>query len=271
MARIRLGCAGWSYDDWKGGFYPPGTTPGQMLARYARVFDLVEVDGTHYRPPTRELCTRWDNMTPPGFLFALKLPGLITHDAKLRNVDGAMNAFEDAVEPLRKAGKLAPILAQFGPDFTRPNDADALTNFLDTWPRTLPLAIEFRHDSWWTEATYDTLRARNATLTWATTHHGRTPAIRTTSDVYLRLIGDRALTRFDRIQRDDAGEMAYWRAKILIEGANALHVYVIANNHFLGFGPGTLLRMAEILDVKKPDLAAAAREQGQPGLGDFGE
>lgn len=265
---VRLGCAGWSYDDWKGVFYPAGTLPGDMLARYARVFSFAEVDGTHYRPPTRELTARWAEATPPGFLFSLKLPAAITHDAKLRGTEALVDSFVDAVEPLRLARKLAPVLAQFGPDFTRDHDAHALEAFLRAFP--LPVAVELRHASWWTEATYEALRSSRATLVWSVTQHVRTPAVRTSDTVYLRLIGDRALTRFDRLQREDGGEMAYWRARIVLEGADALHVYVIANNHFLGFGPGTLLRMAALLEVEKPDLTAAARERGQPGLGAFG-
>lgn len=270
MQRVRLGCAGWSYDDWKGGFYPSGTPANEMLERYARVFSYVEVNGTHYRAPTREQAQQWRDATPPGFQFSLKMPRAITHEAKLRGTDAAEEAFVDAIEPLRAAGKLAPVLAQFGPDFTRKNDAEAFDAFLARFPRDVPLAVELRNDSWWDEATYAALRRRDATLVWAFTQNGRTPPARTSGDVYLRLIGDRELTKFDRIQRSDNGEMAYWRARLAIEAQDALHVYLIANNHFLGFGPGTLLRLAEVLELPRPDLSAAARDKGQPSLGAFG-
>lgn len=265
MRELRLGCAGWSYDDWKGPFYPPGTPPGDMLSRYARVFSFVEVDGTHYRAPTRELCARWAAHTPDDFLFSVKLPGTITHDAKLRGVESALDAFVDALAPLRSAGKLAPVLAQFGPDFVREKDEDALLAFLDD-ARALPLAIELRHPSWWQPEVARALGERGAIFVWSVTQYGRTPPLRATSDVYLRFIGDRALTRFGHVQRENDAEIGHWARQLVESGAWAERVFIVANNHFLGFGPATTLRIADALGVPRPDLAAAARERGQRSL-----
>ena len=71
---IRVGCSGWSYKDWMGGFYPKGTKAGDYLEHYAKHFDTVEVDGSYYRAPSPSDCKRWARVTPEGFTFALKFP-----------------------------------------------------------------------------------------------------------------------------------------------------------------------------------------------------
>ena len=113
--RYRIGCTGWGYDEWKGSLYPPGAPPEEYLRRYARVFDLAEVDSSYYRAPTRQQAERWARETPDGFLFAPKMPGAITHDAKLRGTEPLVAAFLDALEPLRRAGHNEAVLVVFDP------------------------------------------------------------------------------------------------------------------------------------------------------------
>lgn len=266
MSRIRLGCTGWGYDDWRGGFYPAGTPAGEYLERYARVFSLAEVDSTYYRAPSRALAEGWARRTPSGFTFTPKFPGSITHDASLRGVEGLTASFLDALQPLRAAGKLGPLVLQLPASFTREKDADALGAFLADWPGGWPLAVELRHRSWWVPETYATLEAAGAALVWSVTESGRTPPVMTSDYVYTRLIGDRELTRFDRLQRDGTDEMRYWKEKLEDEGASAREVYALVNNHFLGFAPGAVVRLAEVLGLPRPDLAAAKRPVGQSSL-----
>src|SRR5215472_15280369 len=91
--RIRVGCTGWSYDDWKGGFYPARCDPSEYLPRYARVFDTAEVDGTFYRSPTVAMARRWADVAPPEFEFCPKLPRRITHDGALGELPEAIGDF----------------------------------------------------------------------------------------------------------------------------------------------------------------------------------
>ena len=80
---IRTGCSGWSYDSWKGPFYSSGTENKAMLAMYARVFNVVEIDSTFYRVPEDDVIESWKSNTPPDFLFCPKMPGALTHDGRL--------------------------------------------------------------------------------------------------------------------------------------------------------------------------------------------
>lgn len=264
--RYLLGCTGWGYDDWKGGFYPPGTPPSEYLERYARVFRLAEVDSSYYRAPSREQAGRWAMATPPGFLFTPKFPGDITHQAMLRNAEATTDAFLAALAPLQTTGKLGPCVLQFPHSFRRDKDEEALRSYLDALPRDLALAVELRHASWFVPETYRMLAARNAALVWGTHEHGRAAPVVTADFVYARLIGDRALTRFDRIQRDMTDEMRWWVKRFEDEGASAYRVYGLVNNHLMGFAPQSVVILANMLGVQSPDLAAAMRTPGQRSL-----
>lgn len=267
--RYTIGCTGWGYDDWKGGFYPRGTQPGEYLERYARVFRATEVDSSYYAAPAKSLVARWAAATPPGFTFSLKLPGGITHDAKLRGTDRALDLFLDAVDPLRRASKLGPLVAQFPPSFRRERDEAALHEFLRAFARDFRLAVELRDASWWHEATYRALSDANAALVWSYTQYGRAPAVVTADFLYARLVGDRAISRFDRVQRDHTDEMQFWKRRFEHEGRLVADRHVMLNNHLMGFAPVSAIRMHEVLGLPLPDLAAAARDAGQRSLGEM--
>ena len=271
MGRYRVGCTGWGYDDWQGGFYPPGSPASEYLARYARVFDLVEVDSSFYRPPSVFLTRRWADQTPEGFLFSLKLPRDITHHDPGSSLESMVRSFLEAVHPLRDSGKLGPLVAQYPPSFRRdrPGSAERFDRLLALVPSEYRLAVELRHGSWWTEATLAALRARGAALVWSVVPGARAPFEATADFLYVRFVGDRALTRFDGIQRDGREEMLAMHAHLLQEGRSAREAFLLLNNHFMGFGPGTARLMQEMLGLPRADLGRAQREADQRTLAEF--
>lgn len=271
--RVHIGCSGWSYDDWRGPFYARDEEPAGYLEAYARVFRCVEVDGTFYRPPTAADAERWARATPDGFLFAPKVPREITHDAKLRVAARATEAFADALAPLARARKLAPCVLQLPPSFRYGPDADALRAFLAAWPRDVRLVVELRHSSWWREETYEMLRAPGATLCWSLNEYVRTPPVATSSTVYVRLIGDRALETNDHawsaVRREMWPEIEQLREELARVRGIASEAFVMANNHFMGFAPATCQAVARALGEPAFDLPRAARVRGQRGLAEF--
>lgn len=271
--RVRIGCSGWSYDDWRGPFYARDAEPGRYLEAYARVFRFVEVDGTFYRAPTAADAERWVRVTPEGFLFSPKLPRAITHDAKLRNVDHQVDAFLDALTPVRRAGKLGPCLLQLPPSFKFDADVDALRGFLRKWPRGVPLTVEFRHASWWRDETYSALREHGAILCWSLNEYGRTPPVATAPAVYARLIGDRALDAggeyWGEVRRDMWPEIERFREELATQRGIASEAFVIANNHFMGFAPASCQLIATALGEPGFELAKAARAASQRGLSEY--
>src|SRR5271168_2902525 len=83
---LRVGTSGYSYPAWKGGFYPADLPARQMLRYYGEQFRTVEVNYTFRRMPTAALLEGWADKVPADFRFVLKVPDLITHKRRLKDV-----------------------------------------------------------------------------------------------------------------------------------------------------------------------------------------
>ncbi len=268
MARYWVGCSGWGYDDWVGPFYPPGTPAGGYLERYARVFSLVEVDSSFYRSPSPFLVRRWLSNTPKDFRFTLKVPQEITHESPGAKSTETLRQFLDVIHAFSAAEKLGAVVLQFPASFRRDRTPGRLPELLNAFPTEYPLAVELRHSSWWTDATRRELQDRSAALVWSVIPHTEPPPWVTAPFLYARFVGDRALTKFDRIQRDKRAEMETMRRRFENEGRSALTVYALVNNHYMGFGPGSAQILQEVLGLPPTDLSNAARDPNQRTLSD---
>jgi uncharacterized protein YecE (DUF72 family) len=109
---IRLGTSAFTAAGWEQAFYPAGMKPADYLSYYATQFDAVEVDSTFYRTPAISNVKNWYAKTPPGFLFAAKVPQIITHEKMLADCDEDFRSFLVAMDCLSE--KLGPLLLQFG-------------------------------------------------------------------------------------------------------------------------------------------------------------
>lgn len=242
-AAIRIGTQGWNYDAWLGPFYPTGTRPSDFLTVYARAFDTVEVDSTFYATPAESTVRSWMDRTPHGFSFALKLPQEITHEHRLRDVNGAEEEFYARSRLL--GDKLGPILVQLGPDFD-PSELPALVDFTARVPADLKIAIEFRHRGWITEGVIALLRDRNIAIAlvdgkWIARKTMRTIAKEPTSDFsYIRWMGpNRDLVDYSRVQMDRSYEIDLWTDTIREMTAKVETVYGYVANTFSGHSPAT--------------------------------
>jgi len=152
-----------------------------FLHFYATQLTSVEVNYTFRTLPTEAQLQGWLDATPEHFRFSFKAPQRITHFQRLRASDEQLTAFFAALAPAHAAGKLGPLLFQLPPNFAADNDR--LAAFLDTArelaPQPLQLAFEFRHASWFSEATYAVLRRHNTALCVAESDDLATPDIAT--------------------------------------------------------------------------------------------
>jgi uncharacterized protein YecE (DUF72 family) len=123
--------------------------------------------------------------TPPGFRFALKAHERITHQHRLKDAADPTARFLDALEPLRAAGRLGPVLFQLPPQCRC--DLELLRAYLPLLPRGLRYAFEFRHASWLAEPVYALLRDRNISLCLAESETLEVPEVVTADFVYFRL------------------------------------------------------------------------------------
>ncbi len=262
MHAIRIGTSGWSYKDWVGPFYEPGTKAAEYLARYGRHFGIVEVDSTFYRPPTAAMVRGWAARTPDHFRFALKAPRQITHEHVLDDCESEMEELITAVGLL--GAKLKSVLLQFGyfnrAAFAGPKPFfERLAAFLGRYATRLPLACEIRNRTWLTPEYFALLRQHGVAA--ALVEHAWLPPIEQLIDqqdvvtgpyVYVRLIGDRegiekVTTTWDRVVVDRAADLRRV-AGALRRIAQRAEVLVFVNNHYAGHGPGTCRSLQAVLD-----------------------
>lgn len=145
MGRIRVGVSGWSYDEWRGGFYPEDLSQDEELSHAARHFDTIEVNGTFYGLTDPGAVRSWYEATPYEFVFAVKGSRYITHTKRLSDTGSALaNFFASGVLDLDH--KLGPILWQLPPNMKF--DVDRLESFLVALPHDTDAAAELarRHD-----------------------------------------------------------------------------------------------------------------------------
>jgi uncharacterized protein YecE (DUF72 family) len=242
---IRVGTSGFSYPEWRGRFYPARFSAGRMLPYYAERFSTVELNNTFRRTPTSQAVAGWNEQTPAGFVFALKVPQQISHFARLRNVARPFARFLDTLAGL--GDKHGPLLLQLPPNFRK--DAGRLRRFLARVPPTVRMAVEFRHSSWLDDEVYDLLRARNAALCIADTEEGTTPVIPTADFGYLRL-RDRAYTRT---------ELARWAAVATGEWRDA---FVYFKHEESGSGPRLARKLIGLLGPAAPAPRPSGRDRG---------
>jgi uncharacterized protein YecE (DUF72 family) len=176
-----IGTSGWAYPTWKPGFYPQDVPSRGFLAFYAGRLSSVEVNYTFRTLPSAAQLQGWMDSTPPGFRFGFKAPQRITHFQRLRDSHKAVAEFLAALEPVRAAGKLGPLLFQLPPNFAADNER--LACFLNdpafAANPQLQLTFEFRHPSWFADATYDILRRNNSALCIAEGDDLATPDVST--------------------------------------------------------------------------------------------
>ncbi len=165
MARLYVGTSGFSYPEWKGNFYPPDLPGEDMLRFYARAFRTVEINNTFYRHPKELTLTQWTQAVPSDFRFSIKAHRRITHEKRLRDVDGELSFLFERMRAL--GDRLGPLLFQLPPSLRC--DLETLETFLAQIRPGLSVTLEFRHASWYQEATFRLLDTYNASLTLAET------------------------------------------------------------------------------------------------------
>jgi uncharacterized protein YecE (DUF72 family) len=158
VPKLFIGCAGWSIPKEYDRQFPAGTS---QLARYAQVFNAVEINSSFYRPHLPATYRRWSATVPRSFRFAVKMPRSISHTARLRDCSELLKTFLGEVDYLD--GKLGCLLLQLPPGMRF--DAAIVLPFFDQL-RELhrgPVACEPRQASWFHSAVSRALRERGIT------------------------------------------------------------------------------------------------------------
>jgi uncharacterized protein YecE (DUF72 family) len=179
---LYVGTSGWQYRHWRLSFYPKEVPQREWLRFYSERFLTVELNNSFYRLPEASSFERWRQETPDGFMVAVKMSRFFTHLKRLTDPEGPVSLF---MERARHLGpKLGPVLVQLPPRMKA--DPPRLAAALDEFPKRVRVAVEFRDDSWFSDATRRVLEERGAALCLADSPRRETPAWRTAGWGFVR-------------------------------------------------------------------------------------
>src|SRR6202451_690617 len=255
MADIRIGTSAFTAEGWVGSFYPEATQPRDFLSYYATRFDTVELDNTFYRTPALTTVQGWNTKTPSGFIFAAKVPQVITHEKVLVDCEDDLNHFLKTMDAL--GDKLGPLLFQFG-YFNKSKFKsgaeflELLKPFLKKLPKGYKFAVEIRNKHWLDLRFVDLLREHGVAL--ALIDQGwmprpwemkDAPELITADFTYVRWLGDRKgieekTKTWDKVIVDRQGDLFEWVGLLKKIHERRIMILAFANNHYAGNGPATV-------------------------------
>lgn len=258
MGAILIGTSGFSYEDWRGFFYPKDIRREEMLAYYATKFRAVEVNSTYYSVPPPSTFEAMARKTPEGFRFAVKANKDITHSP---HADLAVfQQFMTSVQPLVDSGKLGCVLAQYPWSFRKSEmNANRLRQLREEFAN-LPLVVEFRHYSWVARDAVALLR--ELAIGYCCVDEPKLkglmpPVAGVTSDVaYVRFHGRNAEKWFEHEEAWERynylysrEEMESWMPKVGKLASKAPQTYLFFNNHYQGKAAQNAQQFASMLDL----------------------
>lgn len=242
---IRVGPAGWSYDDWKGVVYPESVRRFDPLAYLSGYFDTIEVNSAFYRIPPPGHSKSWVRRVDgnPSFRFTTKLWQGFTHE-KIFPTPADVAAYHEYLQPFMESSRLGAVLAQFPWSFHDGADArERIARIRDALP-TAPIVVEIRHGSFANEGFFellDNLGLGFANIDQPIIGDSFHPTSIVTGPVgYVRFHGrnyekwfnhDESWERYDYLYSNE--ELEPWIERIKA-AASRKDVYVITNNHFRG-------------------------------------
>ena len=267
MTDILLGTSAFTAEGWVGSFYPAGMQPRDFLGFYATKFNTVELDNTFYRTPAISTVEGWNLKTPPGFIFAAKVPQVITHEKVLVDCKDDLKHFLKTMDSL--GDKLGPLLFQFGyfnkSAFKGQAEFLALLKpFLKKLPKGYQFAVEIRNKSWIDTRYADLLREHKVSMALIDQSWVPRPweikeklDLATTDRTYVRWLGDRkgieAETKtWDKVIVDRKSDLKNWVdvLKQMVNTKKIVKMFAFANNHYTGHGPATVKLFTDLWGKK---------------------
>jgi uncharacterized protein YecE (DUF72 family) len=235
-----IGTSGWTYDHWKGCFYPYSLPQKRWFDYYASHFTAVEVNATFYRTFKDETYLKWKEQAPLGFSYVLKAPKLITHRKCLVDVEEDIKAFCRSCALLED--KFGMILLQVAPNL--PVDPERLQRALHAFPDPSRVAVEFRRPEWFAEETMSLLNEVGATICNVDSPRQKLTNWLIADRAYLRLHG-RTRWYSHNYSPDEIKEIAILARQLVDKGAT--RVYIFFNNDFEGYAPTNAMALRELL------------------------
>jgi len=256
MHILKLGCSGWSYDEWVGPLYK--SKDERKLMAYSRVFPVAEIDSTFYAYPGKGMVIGWSRYSGPDFTFTAKLPKVVTHDKRLaldQGVENDVKRFCELMSPLQLQGKLACLLIQLPPGFSY--NLEVLESFFKVLPGDYRFAVEFRDLSWMRDETWKLLTDYRVAYTIVDEPLLPPEAKVTTDFAYFRWHGRGRRPWYNYLYK--AEELEPWIPRIQDASTKTKTVYGFFNNHYHGYAVENCLQVLEMLGALTPRQAEAKR------------
>jgi len=215
-SRIRVGVGGWTYEPWRGNFFPAGLPHSQELHYASRQLTSIEVNGTYYGTFKPATFAKWRDETPDGFVFSLKANRFATNRKVLATAGESIERFVGS--GIAQLGdKLGPLVWQFMP--TKPFDAADFEAFLALLPRAVegrPLrhVLDVRHESF-RSADYLALARRYGCTT-----------VHTDSDKFPAIAEEQSDLAYIRLMRSEADRPTGYPPEVLDQWARGARAWV---------------------------------------------
>ncbi len=244
---IAAGTSGFSYDAWKGCFYPEGLSAKKRLAYYAEQLPAVEINNTFYRMPKKTVLEAWASQVPESFRFAIKASRRITHFKRLKETEDETGYLLDVVSVL--GPRLGALLFQLPPKLAL--DVDRLEAFLALLPAGTPAVFEFRHASWSDEAVDALLGA-----------HACGRVLADTDEAPLDVAGIAGPRAYLRLRRSGYEDGALARVATQLVASGAEDGLVFFKHEEAGAGPRMARQFLGLVDQAR--ASAAPRKASRP-------
>ncbi|ACL04506.1 protein of unknown function DUF72 [Desulfatibacillum aliphaticivorans] len=236
---LLIGTSGWTYDCWKGAFYPEKLAKTKWLPHYCTLFNTVEVNATFYRTIKDSTYEKWRETTPEGFTWAVKASRYITHVKRLKTPEETVPRFLESASILNE--KLGPILLQLPP--TLAYEKEVARDFFQFLPKGFRFTLETRHDSWLDDGLFALLEVHNIAWCVSDTAGKHACVEAATADfVYLRLHGSQEI--YMSSYTDE--ELEHWAE--LVAGWNR-DAYIYFDNTMTDAAARNALRLKELMGV----------------------
>ncbi len=257
MPNIQIGTAGFSYDDWSGPFYPPNMKKERYLSHYAKYFTIIETNSTHYSIPRASTLKKWATSVPERFKFCIKVWNQVTHIKDYGLGIQNMQLFLNAMKPIQS--KVACFLLQFPPSFKKTDDhSKYIREILNSIDSEIKIAVELRDNSWFDPSVLKPLlNGKNQILGTVYLNKILPYYPEWQESYYIRVIGDRSLTKFDKVQRENIETWTHLTEFVTkhTENTDIVDIFVIFNNHFSGFSPTDSNRFKQSLNLPFKDFS----------------
>jgi uncharacterized protein YecE (DUF72 family) len=235
-----IGTSGWTYDHWKGRFYPAELAKAHWFDYYASQFSSVEINATFYRTFKDQTYQKWKERAPEGFGYVLKAPRLITHRKYLVDVAELVQAFYHSCALLEDKFEL--ILLQVAPQ--TPYDLERLRTALLAFPQPSKVAVEFRRSEWFCADTLDMLHSVGTAMCNVDSPRQTITNYVTSDKAYIRLHGRRHWYSYNYTD-NELIEIAQLARQLVHQGAKK--VFIFFNNDFEGYAPANALTLKHLL------------------------